>query len=320
MSVEPKPERNGDVRVDICICTYRRPELEDALLSLAAMRPLEKARIRVIVADNDDVPSARDCVYRLASRLPFEISYVHCPASNICIARNACLDLATGDFLAFVDDDETVSPDWLAELLRRAAETGAEAVLGPVRAVYAEDAPRWMKGGDFHSTLPVWVDGEIRTGYTCNLLLARSSPRLAGRRFNLDLGRTGGEDTEYLTRLHQAGGAIAFAAGALVFEKVPAVRARFPWLARRRFRMGQTHGRILSENAAGAVLASRMGIAGIKSAYCFAVAASLFFHAERRHRSILRGIMHAGVVSGLFGMREIVQYGGEPVGARGHGD
>jgi succinoglycan biosynthesis protein ExoM len=320
MNAEPKPERNGDVRVDICICTYRRPELEDALLSLAAMRPLEGARVRVIVADNDDVPSARDRVYRLASLLPFEISYVHCPASNISIARNACLDLAAGNFLAFVDDDETVAPDWLAVLLRCAADTGAEAVLGPVRAVYAEDAPRWMKRGDFHSTRPVWVDGEIRTGYTCNLLLARSSPRLAGRRFNLALGRTGGEDTEYLTHLHRAGGAIAFAPRALVFEKVPADRARFPWLAKRRFRMGQTHGRILSDNAAGASLAWRMGLAGMKSAYCLAVAALLFFHAERRNRSTLRGIMHAGVVSGLFGMREIVQYGGEPVEARGRGD
>jgi succinoglycan biosynthesis protein ExoM len=320
MSGEAKSERNGDVRVDICVCTYRRPELEDTLLSIAAMRLPEGARIRVIVADNDDVPSARDRVYRLASHLPFEISYVHCPASNISIARNACLDLATGDFLAFVDDDETVSPDWLAELLRCAADTGAEAVLGPVRAVYGEDAPGWMKRGDFHSTLPVRVAGEIRTGYTCNLLLGRSSPRLAGSRFNLALGRSGGEDTEYLTRLHQAGGTIAFAPRALVLEKVPADRTRFSWLARRRLRMGQTHGRILSEKAAGAALAWRAGLASAKSAYCFAVAALLFFHAERRNRSILRGIMHAGVVSGLSGMREIVQYGGEPAGARGNAD
>lgn len=320
MRDEPKPERNGDVRVDICICTYRRPELEDTLLSVAAMRIPEGVRTRVVVADNDDVPSARDRVYRLASRLPFEISYVHCPASNISIARNTCLDLAAGDFLAFVDDDETVSPDWLAELLRCAADTGAEAVLGPVYAVYAEDAPGWMKRGDFHSTLPVWVDGEIRTGYTCNLLLSRSSPRLARRRFNLALGRTGGEDTEYLTHLHQAGGTIAFAPRALVFEKVPADRARFSWLARRRFRMGQTHGRILSEKAEGVALAWRTGLAGAKSVYCFAVAAPFFFNAEKRNRSILRGIMHAGVVSGLAGMREIVQYGGEPAGARGNAD
>jgi succinoglycan biosynthesis protein ExoM len=320
MTVEPKPDRNGDVRVDVCVCTYRRPELEDTLLSIAAMETPEGARIRVIVADNDDVPSARDRVYRLASRLPFEISYVHCPASNISIARNVCLDLATGDFLAFVDDDETVSAGWLPALLRCAADTGAEAVLGPVRAVYAEDAPSWMRRGDFHSTRPVWVDGGIRTGYTCNLLLSRSSPRLAGGRFNLALGRTGGEDTEYLSRLHEAGGTIAFAPDALVFEPVPADRARFAWLARRRFRMGQTHGRILSEKAGSAGRARQAALAGAKVAYCLAASAFLLFNAESRNRSVLRGIMHAGVVGGLSGMREIVQYGDEPVGAHGNAD
>jgi succinoglycan biosynthesis protein ExoM len=320
MTDETRPEQESKVRVDICICTYRRPELEDALLSIAAMRAPERARIRIVVADNDDVPSARDRTYRLASNLPFEVSYVHCPASNISIARNACLDLATGDFLAFVDDDETVSPDWLAELLRCAADTGAEAVLGPVRAVYGEDAPSWMRSGDFHSTRPVWVDGEIRTGYTCNLLLNRSSPRLAGRRFNLALGRTGGEDTEYLDRLHQAGGRIAFAPDAVVFEPVPAERARFAWLARRRFRMGQTHGRILSEKAGGMARARHMGLAGAKLGYCAAVAALFLFNAERRNRSILRGILHAGVVGGLFGISEIVQYGDQPAGAHGRAD
>jgi succinoglycan biosynthesis protein ExoM len=320
MNDKPRPEHDRGVRIDICICTYRRPELEAALLSVAAMRRPEGARIRVIVADNDDVPSARDRVYRLAARLPFEVSYVHCPASNISIARNACLDLAGGDFLAFVDDDETVSADWLAQLLRCAVETGADAVLGPVRSVYSSDAPAWMRKGDFHSTMPVWVDGEIRTGYTCNLLLRRTSPGLAGRRFNLALGRTGGEDTEYLGRLHEAGGRIAFAPGALVFEPVPAERARFAWLAKRRFRMGQTHGRILSERATGAALARHMALAGAKLAYCLAAAMFLLFNAESRNRSLLRGVMHAGVVGGLFGMREIVQYGDEPAGAHGNVD
>jgi succinoglycan biosynthesis protein ExoM len=320
MSDQPTVEWGSGARIDICVCTYRRAELEATLLSIAEMRRPEGARVRVIVADNDDAPSARDRVYRLAARLPFEVSYVHCPASNISIARNACLDLAGGDLLAFVDDDETVSADWLAELLRRAVETGADAVLGPVRAVYSADAPAWMRKGDFHSTMPVWVDGEIRTGYTCNLLLRRTSPRLAGRCFNLALGRTGGEDTEYLGRLHEAGGRIAFAPAALVFEPVPAERARFAWLARRRFRMGQTHGRILSEGAAGAARARHMALAGAKLAYCLAAAAFFLFNAKSRNGSILRGIMHSGVLGGLSGVREIVQYGDEPAGARGNAD
>ena len=55
---------------------------------------------------------ARDAlVDAVAAELPFELLYVHCPAANISIARNACLDNSSGDFLAFIDDDETASSE-----------------------------------------------------------------------------------------------------------------------------------------------------------------------------------------------------------------
>jgi succinoglycan biosynthesis protein ExoM len=319
MTADPYGKQERDVRIDICVCTYRRPELEDTLQSIGTLRLPEGATARVIVADNDTEPSARDLVYRTASRLPFHVSYVHCPASNISIARNACLDAATGGLLAFLDDDETVSPDWLIALLRTAGETGADAVLGPVEAVYG-DAPGWMKRGDFHSTAPVWVAGEIMTGYTCNVLLHRSSPALAGRRFNLALGRTGGEDTEYFSRLHEAGGKIVFAPDAIVRERVPANRARLSWLARRRFRMGQTHGRLLAEDRNAAARAMQVALAAGKVGYCLAVAAISVFMPVARNRSVLRGIMHSGVIGGLIGFREIRQYGEAPLGAHGNAD
>ncbi|MFS8046211.1 glycosyltransferase [Rhizobium sp. BR 314] len=297
------------IRIDIAICTYRRAELDQTLLSLAVLSIPAGALVRIIVADNDVKPSARDRVDAIRSAVPFEIAYVHCPASNISIARNACLDHANGDFVAFIDDDETASEDWLSELLVMADMTGADAVLGPVQAIYANGAPAWMRSGDFHSTLPVWVAGEIRTGYTCNVLLRRSAPSLVGRRFNIALGRTGGEDTEFFTHMHQAGGRIAYAEDALVQEPVPGKRATVTWLAKRRFRMGQTHGRMLLEGRASGRHWRAIALAGTKSAYCFVAAALLAASAVRRHRYGLRGIMHAGVVSGLFGVREIEQYG-----------
>ena len=66
----------------------------------------EGVKVRLIVADNDEEPSARASVDRLRETAPFEITYVHCPKSNISIARNACLTSADADFLAFIDDDE----------------------------------------------------------------------------------------------------------------------------------------------------------------------------------------------------------------------
>ncbi|WP_420961578.1 glycosyltransferase [Brucella sp. IR073] len=297
------------LRIDIGVCTYRRPELEATLISLGRLAVPANCSIRVIVADNDVTPSAKDRVAALAATLPFEITYVHCPASNISIARNACLDASDGNFLAFIDDDETASEHWLIQLLATAEETKADAVLGPVEAVYAPQAPRWMRKGDFHSTFPVWVKGEIRAGYTCNVLLRRASSAIAGRRFSLALGRSGGEDTQYFSELHEAGGRIAYAPEAWVQEPVPEGRARFSWLAKRRFRFGQTHGRLLQRNAAGFGFAKQITLASAKAIYSFTAALLTVFSPTHRNRSILRGIMHAGVVSGLIGIREIQQYG-----------
>jgi succinoglycan biosynthesis protein ExoM len=306
--MSPVPNR-VPIQIDIAVCTYRRIELDRTLGSLAALRLPAGSRAHIIVADNDVTPSAEGRVDAMRSVVPFDITYVHCPASNISIARNACLDHATGDFLAFIDDDETASAGWLSELLATAEATGADAVLGPARAIYLDNAPLWMKKGDFHSTRPVWVRGRIVTGYTCNVLLRRHATSLTNARFNLALGRTGGEDTEFFANMTRDGGRIAFAPEAWVDDPVPKNRASLSWLARRRFRFGQTHGRLLQENSGGKGLIGKLAVAGAKAMYCFAAAGLASFLPIWRSRFALRGILHAGVVSGLLGVREIEQYG-----------
>lgn len=297
------------LRIDIGICTFRRPELEKALLSLANLHVPDTVSLTLIVADNDQTPSAAGLVDSLRSQVPWQITYVHCPAGNISIARNACLDASEADYLAFMDDDETATPDWLLHLFTKAQATDADAVLGPVHAIYDDTAPRWMRDGDFHSTFPVFVGHDIRTGYTCNVLLNLRSPRVADRRFNLALGKTGGEDTEYFTHIYQMGGKIAYAPDALLHEAVPPQRARFEWLAKRRYRMGQTHGRLTAEGATTVQKIKHVMLAAAKVAFCLMAALIFMAMPIRRNRSVLRGILHIGALSGILGFREIRQYG-----------
>ena len=296
-------------QIDIGICTFQRPALRDTLLSLFDLAVPGDVTVRLIVADNDAQPSAQALVDSTRDLSPFPITYVHCPKSNISIARNACLEASTGAFLAFIDDDEIASPQWLHELYAVALDTEADAVLGPVRAVYERGSPGWMARGDFHSTRPVWVNGHIRTGYTCNVLLDMRSRRVVGRRFDLALGQSGGEDTQFFTAVTDAGGEIAFAPRALIEEPVPPKRASFDWLAKRRFRSGQTHGRILSEKHKGTARIKQALLAASKSGYCAVVAGAAAFSPVTRNGFALRAALHAGVVTGLLGVREIRQYG-----------
>jgi succinoglycan biosynthesis protein ExoM len=295
--------------IDIGICTFRRPELEETLRSLFALDVPANTAINLIVADNDASPSARGLVDDLRKISPFPIRYVHCPKSNISIARNACLAECSADYLAFIDDDETAGPEWIAALFEKAQRTGADAVLGPVRAVYDDRSAAWMRRGDFHSTMPVWVNGEIRTGYTCNVMLDMRSSRIEARQFALSLGQSGGEDTHFFTQLTESGGRIEFAPDALLLEPVPAKRASFGWLAKRRFRSGQTHGRILAARKPGMARIKATVLASLKLGYCAAISGALAPFPVKRNRYALRAALHAGSVMGTLGMREIRQYG-----------
>jgi succinoglycan biosynthesis protein ExoM len=293
------------VRVDVCVCTFRRAYLAETLKSIAA-NASPTVDLRVIVADNDAVPSAQKLTEAFAGEVGFPVRYIHAPAKNISVARNACLDAASAEFVAFVDDDENVAPHWLEALLRTAKATRADVVLGPVVAIYGPEAPDWMRDGDFHATVPTYVSGVIQTGYTCNVLMLRRPP-FSSLRFDPSLGRSGGEDTEYFYRLYDLGGRIAFAPDAVAYEPVPAERARLQWLMRRRLRSGQTYGLRLVRASKGGWRA--LALASAKAGYCLAMVVPNLFSPVRWHRYLLRGTLHIGVVGGLLQARQASLYG-----------
>ena len=56
---------------------------------------------------------------------------------NISLTRNRTVALASGDWLAFIDDDERAPAAWLEQLAETAERFGADGVLGPVEPVRA---------------------------------------------------------------------------------------------------------------------------------------------------------------------------------------
>lgn len=299
-------ERSSGIRsVDVAICTYRRATVEATLRSVAAQRLPAGLAMRVIVADNDVTDSARELVTSVAAALGLALRYVHAPARNISIARNACLDAAEAPLLAFIDDDEHAAPGWLAALVARLDETGADAVLGPARASYPADAPAWASRADLHSTRPPYTEtGAIRTGYTCNVLLRRAA--FDGRRFDVDLGRSGGEDDVFFAGAVRQGARIAYAPDAVVDDPVPPARLRLGWLCRRSFRNGQTHAR--NRLAAGASRPGLLASAAGKAGLCFA-AAAVSLPSPARWRSLtVRGMLHLGACARYLGRRDLQLY------------
>ncbi|MCU0908216.1 MAG: glycosyltransferase [Rhodobacteraceae bacterium] len=306
--------------ITVGLCTFRRPEVRSTLASLARLR--EPSRIaRVIVADNDETPSAQPLVAALD--LPFALDYIHAPARNISIARNAVLEAARArgaGTLAFLDDDETADPGWLDALATCLIQSkGAAAVIGPVHAAYLPGAPDWMRQGRVHDTLPdMGPDGTPKSGYTCNTLLDLGHPALQDLWFDPSRGRTGGEDTAFFHALRARGGTIAYAPEAVLHETVPAERARLRWLLTRRLRMGVTHASLLM--GAGNRRQDRARIAGVAGAKVIACAGLAALGAGRplaRNRALMRMALHCGVVWHAMGGQGHELYGTIPAAGPG---
>ena len=295
-------------RVDVCICTYQRESLAATLQSVADQEQLDAVKVRVIVADNAADPIRRAQVEAQGRDLGLDLIYVHAPARNISIARNACLESANGDWVAFLDDDEVAGSLWLQALLRVGRRDDCEAVLGPVLAIYPAHTSAWILAADLHSSRPTYTRGKVRSGYTGNVLVRRSFLESAGLRFREEFGRTGGEDLQFFYELQDAGGRIAFAPEAVAMEAVPLERTSLKWVLRRSFRAGQSHGSRLRERRIGASWPAPLMLATAKALVLSLGAAVSIGRPGRWAVYLSRSALQCGVACRLAGLREIKLY------------
>jgi len=295
--------------IEICVCTFRRTSLANTLQSLGKQVLPDGASLRIIVADNDETPSAQEMVSRVAQDLSVPILYVHAPSRNISLARNACLDAATGDLVAFIDDDEVAPPTWISDMYALLIKGDYDAAFGPVIAEYPDSAPDWVKQGDYHSTVPTTRNETVQTGHAGNALIRTKTPCFAGQRFLLEKGRTGGEDTEFFFRAWRAGASFAISSTAKVFEPVDPSRLEFSWIAKRKFRSGITYGRLERGRLSLAKTAVSLCLTIVKIAYCLLRALLAVFSSTGRNFWLLRAVFHSGVITSILSVKEQELYG-----------
>jgi len=240
--------------VSLCIATYRRADRLESLLG--DIRRQERIPDEIIIVDNDAAQSAKDVVARqVAAGAPFSIRYEVQPVKNISLTRNKTVELSSGEWIAFIDDDERAPPTWLRRLLDAAAEYGADGVLGPVDPVLPQTAPPWIKRGRFYDfpRMPsgtVIPPNRLRFG---NVLLKGSWIRGKTPPFDPSYGLTGGEDGDLLSRLVCEGARIVWCDEALVNEPVEQNRLSIRWLLRRALSGGQDFARHTMAGRYGAV-------------------------------------------------------------------
>lgn len=235
-SAERSAPDTSAVRITVVICTRDRADLLRAALTsvLASDHPA----FDVVLVDNAPATTASADLVAAEFDDP-RVRLVTEPVPGLSSARNTGLRHATGELIAYTDDDVVVDPGWLTALARAfASAPDVQLVSGlvpsgelrtPVQR-YFDDRVSWSKNlasrtfrlAEQPADLPMFPFsvGEFGTG--ANFALRRTTALELGgfdTAFGAGTPTGGGEDLDIFTRVLFAGGALVVEPSAIVWHR-----------------------------------------------------------------------------------------------------
>ncbi len=287
--------------ITVCVCTYRRPELLRSLLE--DLREQDTGGLftySILVVDNDHRRSADGVVSEFAAGQTVPIEYYVEPEQNIALARNKAIEHASGDFVVFIDDDESPIQRWLLTLFEACSRHNVHGVLGPVHPRYAETPPTWVVDGKFYDrrTYPTGFVIDWRKGRTGNTLLKKEVFTGVMQPFRPEF-RTG-EDQDFFRRMIEKGYVFIWCNEAVAYEVVPPIRWKRTFLLKRALLRGHAS---LAHPTFGARDIMTSALAA--PAYALALPFALVFGQGAFMSILVRLFDHLGRLLGLVGINPV---------------
>lgn len=247
----------GATAFSVVICTRNRARLVAQAIASVLAQAYPVSRFELIVVDNGSTDGTAGVLDRCldGARVPVTRDVERTP--GVSAARNRGALLARHDHVAFLDDDATAVPGWLAAFDEAIRRDGASVVGGRVEPVVEPGvvAPPWWQEADIRGLFgldhgaavggariarirwPLWLGGG-------NCVYAKAVLRDAGG-FRADLGPTGrrrrvAEDIDLNVRLERAGVPVHYAHDAVIHHLVTAERLARGAIWRRAYWAGRT--------------------------------------------------------------------------------
>lgn len=232
--------------VSVVIPTFRRtPSFERAVRSVFAQTGLPPGvTVDLILADNDPAGSALGLARRLAQNAPAwlrRVEVLHEPSPGVANVRNTALASVTTPLVAFLDDDQSAPPGWLASFLTDYQRFPSAALFGRIETALPDRITRHVGyfRAFFDRTGPA-MSGLIPYYYGCgNTLIDMRALPAQRPLFDTSANDTGGEDDLLFERVRAMGGRFAWSTQACVYEHVPDNRLTLAYTLRRAFAYGQ---------------------------------------------------------------------------------
>jgi glycosyltransferase involved in cell wall biosynthesis len=243
------------MRLSAIVPTHNRPVALRRCLETLQAQDVAPSSLEVLVVDDGSPPEAAipALVEDVSRAGPVPMRCESLALTGLNGARNHGAAHASGEVLAFIDDDTLVSPGWAGALIRTFANHACAAVGGKVELELAGPAPEWLASRRYYlaeydlGPEPRWLTGELIDGRDpfpvgANCAVRRSDFEALGG-FLTGLDRIGGSlisngDTEFFRRLHATGRTLRYEPEARLVHCVPADRLTVRFFAKRHYAQG----------------------------------------------------------------------------------
>lgn len=243
--------------VSVVICCFTEARWELLLHGLASVQSqtLRPEQLVVVVDHNEDLYRRLGLYQRLTGALLGVEVVENSGPPGLSGARNTGVKAATGDIVAFLDDDAEAAPDWLARLVVLYDDPDVLAVGGRVEPVWESGRPAhfpeeldWIVGCTYKG-LPR-VAAQVRNVIGANMSFRSDVFERVGG-FNASLGRQGDrplgcEETELCLRasMGSPGTRVVYEPAAVVRHHVPATRGTLRYMLSRAWSEGVSKAQV----------------------------------------------------------------------------
>ncbi|MCD7976214.1 MAG: glycosyltransferase [Tannerellaceae bacterium] len=242
-----------NMTLSVIICTYNRGRYLPMILDSLRFQALSSELFEIIMVNNKSTDNTEEIISNYIKEFPdIPLKYFMESSQGISYARNRGIQESRGDIIVFLDDDETIDPDFLEGVLdffTNHPDAGITA--GPVIPVYEDVKPAWLT--PFISRA---ITGEYNKGDHIKLLKGKDYPgtgHACFRKelfykygiFNPDLGRKGNsvlgaEDKDFFLRLIKGGEKCYYLPIAKIYHHLPAEKMSVDFFVKIAYGIGKS--------------------------------------------------------------------------------
>lgn len=246
------------MNVSVIVCTYAEERFEDFLEAVQSLQAQTYDNIEIVLVIDGNETIHEWTTKRFDGK---DNIVIHCNDKNhgISASRTRGVEIASGDVVAFIDDDAIANEDWVETLVKAYQEHDAIAVGGQMVGEWIGDRP-WFLPQEFNWLVGVTHRGfgetgsEVRNTFESNLSFRRDVFLDLGG-FDPKLGPTaeeyrhseGAEIGVRLKNQHDSG--VLYIEDAIVKHKIFKHRTKFIWLCQRAFKQGVSKRTMAQQSA-----------------------------------------------------------------------